>query len=127
MAGDKTPTEALGLQSGDIVDVKSKEEILQTLNSQQKNRGLWFDVEMLPFCDSKHVRVLQRVEKIVDEKTGRMIRLPGSCLILDGVTCGGKRSACRMFCSRAIYPYWREIWLRRSVEGRPTGESTSRT
>jgi hypothetical protein len=115
-AGEKTPTESLNLQPGEIVHVRSKEEILQTLNTQQRNRGLWFDVEMLPFCGDQNQRVLNRVEKIVDEKTGRLIKLPGSCLILDGVSCGGMRSATRMFCPRSIFPYWREIWLQRANE-----------
>ena len=54
-----------------------------------------------------------QVEKIVDERTGRMIKLPNSCVILDGAACGGKLSPNRMFCPRSIYPFWREVWLER--------------
>jgi hypothetical protein len=103
---------ALNLQAGDLVEVRSKAEIMQTLSPQQRTKGLWFDVEMLPYCGSTF-RVRSRVEKIVDEKTGRMLRLPTASLILEGVVCSGCRSANRMFCSRAIYPYWREAWLKR--------------
>jgi hypothetical protein len=113
LAEGQTPTATLNLQPGELVEVRSKTEIMTTINAKQKNRGLWFDVEMLPFCN-RRFRVLRRVERIVDEKTGKMLRLPGVCLILDGVTCGGNLSRDRMFCPRAIYPYWREIWLKRA-------------
>jgi hypothetical protein len=120
LAGDKTPHVSLNLQPGDWVRVRSKDEIMETLNSQQRNRGLFFDVEMTPFCGG-HFQVLKRVEKIIDEKTGRMLKMPNSCLILDGVTCGGCMSSNRMFCPRGIYPYWREAWLQRAEK---TDEST---
>jgi hypothetical protein len=42
------------------------------------------------------------------------------CVTLEGVVCSGERSLRRWFCPRAIYPYWRECWLRR-VEPRPSG------
>jgi hypothetical protein len=112
LAGEKTPTEVLDLQPGELVMVKSKDEVMRTLNAKQKNRGLFFDVEMLPHC-GKTYRVLARVDRIIEEKTGRMLNLPGRCLILDGVICSGNFSKCRMFCPRGIYPYWREIWLKR--------------
>ena len=117
-AGDKTPNATLNLQPGEMVTVRSKDEILQTLNAQQRNRGLYFDVEMTPFCENGSYRVLRRVERIIDEKTGRMINIPNACLILDGVTCSGHRSSDRMFCPRSIYPYWREIWLERTLTGK---------
>jgi hypothetical protein len=112
LAGKRTPTAELNLRSGDLIRVRSRREIMNTLNAQLRNRGLWFDVEMVPHCGSEK-RVLRRVEQIVDEKTGRLIRLPHACLILDGVTCSGNLSTYRMFCPRAVYPYWREIWLDR--------------
>ncbi len=111
-AGEKTPTEVLNIQSGELVQVRSKDEIMRTVNTPLKNRGLSFDVEMVPYCGRTY-RVLRRVEKIIDEKSGRMISMRGDCLILEGVTCGGCFSRYRLFCPRSIYPYWREIWLKR--------------
>jgi hypothetical protein len=108
----KTPAETLGLQPGEWVEVKSADEIMATIDTRQRNRGLWFDVEQLRFCD-KRFRVLRRVDRLIDEKTGRMLKLPTDCIILDGVVCSGELSTKRLFCQRAIYPYWREIWLRR--------------
>jgi hypothetical protein len=116
MAGNSTPTAKTNLQAGELVQVRSKDEILQTVNGRLLNRGLSFDVEMVRFCGSQQ-RVLRRVERIVDEKTGRMIRLPNPAIILDGVACSGNLSTSRMFCPRAIYPYFREIWLQRADGG----------
>jgi len=107
-----TPTERLNLQPGELVRVKSKKEIYATLDERAKNRGLYYDVEMWRFSGGIF-RVLRRVEQIVNEKNGRMIKLPGGCVILDGVYCSGERSTHRLFCQRNIYSYWREIWLRR--------------
>jgi hypothetical protein len=108
----KTPHLLLNLQSGELVQVKSKREIFETLDTNNKNRGLSFDVEMLPYC-GKTFRVHRRVEQIINERTGKMMHMPNDCIILEDVTCGGCLSTNRLFCPRSIYPYWREIWLKR--------------
>ncbi len=112
LAKSKTPNEQLNLRPGELVEVRPADEIMPTINAERKNRGLTFDVEMLPYC-GKRFRVLRRVEKIINERNGAMMNMPNDCIVLEGVTCGGCLSQYRMFCPRAIYPYWREIWLRR--------------
>ena len=107
-----TPTERLDLKPGELVQVKSRKEIYATLDEWSKNRGLYYDVEMWRFSGGTF-RVLRRVDQIVNEKNGRMIKLPGGCVVLDGVYCSGERSTNRLFCQRNIFSYWREIWLRR--------------
>jgi len=103
-----------GLQPGEYVTVRSREEIAATLTPEGKNRGLWFDGdEMLPFCGGTF-RVRQRLNHFIDDRTGEMITLKSDCLTLDGVVCSGERSLGRWFCAREIYPYWREVWLRRA-------------
>jgi hypothetical protein len=124
LAGDKTPASNLNLQAGDLVQVRSKEEIMRTLNSGLRNRGLGFDVEMVPYCGDGRFRVLRRVDKIINEKTGHMMKLPNPCLVLDGVICSGNYSHNRMFCPRSAYPYWREIWLKRVNEGDNGGRTS---
>ena len=123
-AGHKTPTANLNLRPGELVQVRSKKEILGTLNVEARNRGLSFDVEMAPYC-GRTFQVLSRVEKIINDKNGKMIHLPNGCIILDGVTCSGCLSRRRMFCPRAIYPYWREIWLKRVVSVGTAGGHTT--
>lgn len=111
-----TPTVNLNLQEGELVQIRSKEEIVATLNRNNKNRGLWFDREMLAFCGGTY-RVKKKVKKIVNEKTGKMLSLPGECLILEGVFCQANYN---LFCPRSIYSYWREIWLKRVDEPKNT-------
>jgi hypothetical protein len=91
------------------VRVKSKKEIERTLDRGNRNRGLSFDSEFLPYCGREFI-VRRRVERIIDEPSGRMIELHSDCLILDDVVCGARY---HRFCPRQIYPYWREIWLTR--------------
>ena len=104
-----TPVQTLGLQPGERVRVKRREEIVATLDANNANRGMSFDGEMLRYC-GQEARVLRRVERIIDEKSGRMLRFKNPCIVLDDVTC---RGAYHRQCPRGIYQYWREIWLER--------------
>lgn len=107
---EKTPVESLNLSPGELVQVRSKEEIEATLDKDNCNRGLLFDAEMLPFCGNIY-RVLRRVNHIIDEKSGKMISMKYPCIVLENVYC---RSEFHRFCPRAIYVYWRENWLTRA-------------
>jgi hypothetical protein len=109
---DKTPRATLDLREGDCIQVRSYDEILRTVNAENRNRGLRFDAEMVPYCEGTY-RVLRRVERLIDETTGRMVKLSNDCVILDGVVCQSRFSARRVFCPRSIFSYWREIWLKR--------------
>jgi hypothetical protein len=115
--GDRTPR--LHLQPRERVEVKSKHEIMATLSGDNKNRGMWFDQEQLVYC-GKRATVNRQVTKIVDERTGKMIKL-ADCVVLDDVVCVGKY---RLSCPRAVTPYWRESWLRRL--GGDTGSEPGR-
>ena len=108
----KTPRETLDLQPGELVQVKPYGEILATLNGKNRNHGLFFDAEMVPYCGTTR-RVLARVDRILDERTGKMTKLTNDCVILEGAVCRSTCSERRLFCPRSIYPYWREIWLKR--------------
>ena len=110
--GDKF--EPLNLQPGELVRVKSKEEIAKTLTPEGRNKGMWFDREMMPYCGGVY-RVRQRIERFIDERDGKMLVLKSPPVTLEGVVCGGNHSICRWLCPRAIYPYWRECWLERSA------------
>jgi len=110
--GESTPASTLDLQPGDVVRIKSYKEILSTLDTRDRNRGLLFDAEEVPYCGGKY-RVLKRVTRIIDERTGKMREMKTPCFILDSVICQSRYSECRLFCPRSIYSYWREIWLER--------------
>lgn len=110
------PTKSLAgstkLKAGELVRIKSHLAIRKTLNAAGYNRGLWFDVEMVPYC-GREFRVSQRVAKIINEKTGEMMHMKNPCIMLQGVVCQAEYSDRRLLCPRAIPSYWREIWLER--------------
>lgn len=111
--------ERLGLRPGDLVRVRSTEEIAATLDEKGTTRGLFFDWEMIPYCGGTY-RVSDRVERFIDDTTGKLIEISSDCVILDGVACTGEHSSNRWLCPRAIYPYWREAWLCRVDERMPS-------
>ncbi len=104
----RTPGCTLQLKPGDLVEVKSLEEIRATLDTNGRNRGLSFEAEMGTHCGRRY-RVVSPISTIISEETGRMLELTNT-VILDGVTCEGL-GACN--CPRANYFFWREIWLKR--------------
>jgi hypothetical protein len=110
--GEPTPTGTLGVQPGDLVRIKPYKEILKTLNTRNRNRGLYFDAEEVPYCGGTY-RVLKQVTRIVNERTGKMQEMKTPSFILDSVICQSRYSECRLFCPRSIYSYWREIWIER--------------
>ncbi|ESS66174.1 hypothetical protein MGMO_204c00020 [Methyloglobulus morosus KoM1] len=113
--GQPTPFYSLDLQVGELVRVKSYNEILATLNKDGKNRGLQFDAELVPYC-GKIFRVKDRVTTFIDEKTRKLVTLKNPSIILEGVYCQSRHSKCRMICPRSILSWWREIWLERVAE-----------
>jgi hypothetical protein len=115
---DKTPDLRLHLASGERVRVKKFEEILATLDTKNKNRGLGFDTcEMRLHC-GKEYEVERHVHRIIDERSGKMMHFGNPCVVLKDVYCTGETTQTRLFCPRAITPYWREIWLERIATDR---------
>lgn len=123
--GQPTPTDGADwLRPGVRVRVKSYREILSTLDINSKTRGLYFDAEMVPYC-GKELPVRSVVNQIVDERTGYMLRFKTPAAILESAYCRGTHSDNRMFCPRAIYPYWRTIWLTPLESSAPVGAHAS--
>jgi len=99
--------ERLNLRPGEWIEVKSREEIMATLDDHAKHRGLRFVPEMFDFC-GRRFRVLKRVEKICIENTPDVRTIKDTVLLENGICQGGG-----IGCDRACYHFWREIWLRR--------------
>jgi len=95
-----------------LVRVKSYGDILATLDTNNRNRGLLFDAEMVPFC-GRTFEVKARISRFVNEQTGIMTMLKTPAVMLENVWCQSRYSDCRMFCPRSIYSWWREAWLER--------------
>ena len=105
----KTGAEALGLQPGEWVEVKSEAEVLDTLDLDRKHKGLSFLPEM-SLCHGRQFKVYKRVNRIFLEES-RQIRRMRNTVLLEGVRCEGTGIGC----DRSCYFYWREAWLRRAA------------
>ncbi|MEZ5923171.1 MAG: hypothetical protein R3D57_02185 [Hyphomicrobiaceae bacterium] len=110
--GQPTPVSTLGLKPGDYVRIKSHEQILETLTYDGKNRGMFFDAELVPFC-GKTYRVQAMVERFIDEEVGVMRHMKTPAAILENVYCLSLYTGKRAFCPRGYISWWREAWLER--------------
>ena len=101
--------ESLGLRVGDWVVVRSREEILSTLDERARYDKLPFQPEMFAFC-GRHMRVAKVAHKTCDtaKKTGG--RLMRNAVHLEGGRCDGSlHGGCQADC---VF-FWKEAWLRR--------------
>lgn len=110
--GEATPTEILNLQPGELVEVRSQDEIRATITFNGMNRGMRYDQEMAKYCGNRY-RVQMRVDRLISEQTGKMVVMKNPCIQLEDVYCRAQCTTKRIGCPRASNTYWREIWLRR--------------
>jgi hypothetical protein len=107
--GNKLNNEdVLNLKSGELVEVKSIDEIMATLDTKRRNKGLFWMNGMKKYCGNRF-KVLRRVEKIMLESNGKLRNMKNTVL-LDGVMCDGKAFG---NCDRCCFHFWREVWLKR--------------
>jgi hypothetical protein len=105
----RTPAETLDLKPGELVRIKTREQIIATLDKNNLNKGMGFEDEMAVHC-GKTRRVQTRIEQCIDERTGELLTMKTACIVLEDLVCEGvhKRN-----CPREFVPFWREIWLER--------------
>jgi hypothetical protein len=104
---DSPPVPPRPLVPGDPVRVRSGGEIAKTLDASGRNRGLWFDMDMLNYCGRRSV-VTKSVKRIIDDATGRMRIMKTPCIVLDGVNYEGEPLR---FVAQEEHLYWREVWV----------------
>ncbi len=95
------------LQPGDMVRIRSKEEIRATLDDWNRLKGCGFLEEMWPYCSTVQ-RVYKRVEQFMDERD-YVVKKCRNLVILDGVFCHGTVDFGK--CDRTCFFFWREEWL----------------
>lgn len=101
---------SLKLKPGDIVCVKSREEIQNTLNRWNSLKGCAFMEEMWPYCGTVH-RVFKCVNQFLDERS-YLIRKCKGIVLLEGVVCNGTKDYGP--CDRSCFLFWREEWLKKT-------------
>lgn len=99
--------QAQPLQPGDAVRVLQAEQIAATLDGKGRNRGLWFDSDMLKYCGQNCV-VRKRVDRLIDDATGLMRIMKSPCIVLQDVDYSGETLR---FAAQEEHLYWREVWL----------------
>jgi hypothetical protein len=99
------------LRPGDLVEVRSPEEILRTLDADGTVDHLPFMPEMVEFC-GKRFRVSRRVVKTCfSGSISTMLAFDSDDVVtLEGLRCSG---AAHDDCQKACMIFWREAWLRR--------------
>ena len=118
----KTPAIALDLKPGELVRIKTKAEVSQTLDAIGKNRGLYFGNEESSRHCGKTYSVLTRIDRMILEDSGKM-RAINNTVLLRGTECSG---SCFGGCARGGYPMWREAWLERIDEGSSSNVETEK-
>src|SRR5258707_14423278 len=113
---------SLNLLAGEIVEVRSREEILATLDHKGVLNNMPFMPEMLQYC-GKRFRVFRRADKtcdtIADYRSRRMFdTVHLADLRCDGSAHGGCQAGCLVF--------WKEAWLKRvPADGTATEPATA--
>jgi hypothetical protein len=106
-----------GLRRGDLVTVRSLDEILATLDADAALDGLPFMPEMVPYC-GKTFRVHRRAEKTCVEGVG--FRGMEDTVFLEGLRCDG---SAHDGCQRGCLFFWKEAWLKAVESGQWTVDS----
>jgi hypothetical protein len=113
---ERTPNQSLNLRPGEVVRVKSRAQIVQTLDRRGFNRGIGICYEMMRCC-GREAEVRYRVDRLINETTGVMREISDTvALSIRG--CGTLGEECLCYgepgdCPRGELMYWREIWLER--------------
>lgn len=110
--GQPTPTGRLDLVPGEWVEVLPEHEIRKTITKSGFNRGMRYDLGMSRYCGERY-RVQMRVDRLINEISGRMMTMKSPCIQLEDVYCRAECTTWRIGCPRASNTYWREIWLKR--------------
>ncbi len=99
-------------QQGDWARVRSREEILATLDPFKELKGCAFLPEMYQYCGTKQ-RVLRSMRHFMDERDYKLKKVRG-VILLENVICNGTPTFGE--CDRCCFLFWREEWLEKISE-----------
>src|SRR5215204_4779553 len=102
-------TFTLNLQAGELVEVRSRNEVLATLDNLGRYEDVPFMPEMLQYC-GRRMRVFRRAHKVCDFVTLTGSRSLPNAVILEECRCDGSaHGGCQAECTL----FWKEVWLKR--------------
>ena len=103
-------TQCLNALAGELVEVRSREEILSTLDHNGKLDAMPFMPEMLQYC-GKRFRVYRRADKTCDNIKQWSLRRVENAVHLTGVRCDGSAHS---NCDAGCLLFWNESWLKKA-------------
>ena len=92
---------------GEVVRVRSYEEILSTLDPFKELKGCAFLPSMAKYCGTEQ-RVLRSMRSFMDERDYKLKKVRG-VILLENVICNGNATFGE--CDRCCFLFWREEWL----------------
>ena len=103
-------TKSAKFKENELVRVRSKEEIITSVDAHDKLCSNLFVDQILDYCGN-----VFKVQKIVynyfDEHKFRMFRVIEPLYFLDGLICNGEGEKFECRCDRSCYLLWHEKWL----------------
>ncbi|NJC98094.1 MAG: hypothetical protein C3F07_16030 [Anaerolineales bacterium] len=97
--------------AGELVKVRSWDEIQSTLDPFKELKGCAFLPDMKQYCGTTQ-RVLQVMERFLDERDYKVKKVHG-IVLLENVICRGTPAFGR--CDRNCHLFWRAEWLEKVV------------
>ena len=97
------------LRAGDLVRVRSREEIMGSLDENMKLGGCSFMEEMWQYCGGEY-RVAKTLEYFFDEARFRMVRAR-DLVLLEDLHCSGNVPVFTHRCDRHCLLFWKGAWL----------------
>ena len=116
MLRSATNASTKGLRVGDLVQVRSAEEIMATLDEHGELENLPFMPEMLKYCGQR-LTVHKVAHKLCDTISGTGLHKMENAVHLTGSRCDGSSHG---GCQTACQLYWKEAWLKPVEPGVPS-------
>jgi len=100
------------ISEGDLVQVRSREEIQATLDPFKELKGCAFLPNMYQYCGTRQ-RVRKSMRHFMDERDYKLKKVRG-VILLENVICNGTPTFGE--CDRCCFLFWREEWLEKVIE-----------
>lgn len=97
-------------KENDTVRVRSRTDVLLTLNTQKRLADDLFVDQMLDFC-GREFKIQKVVFNYFDERKYRMFKVMEPLYLLAGGFCHGEVEDFEERCDRGCYLLWYEEWL----------------
>ena len=108
---DQETREILDINPGDLVNVRSKDEIRDMLDDREKYKGCLFIDEMYEHCN-KTYEVLKKIDYFFDEARQEICKCKDT-VVLEGVLCSGRQRLYSRSCDRNCFFFWHTAWLKK--------------